>query len=108
MVQAVKSVAMPMTCGRVDAGRRDGGGDGDAQHLAVVLGHLQCPLRRERTVAAGQVGRERALHHGVRVGVHAGAELGTVRDAHHDGAAREGAVVDADDVLLVRLLLGHR
>ena len=114
IVQAVKSVAMPMTPRRVDAGGGDGGRHGDAQHLAVVLGHLQRPLRRERrSVPArpGQVGRQGALEHGVRVGVDGGAELGAVGDPDDDGTAGQGAVVDADDVLLglvwLVLLDGH-
>ena len=93
--------------GRVDAGRLDRGGHGDAQHLAVVLGHLQRPLGRERTLRAGEARRQRALEHRVRVGVHAGAELGAVGDADDDRPARQGAVVDADDVGVVLVRGAH-
>ena len=93
---------------RVDPGGGHGGGYGDPQHLAVVLGDLQRPLGRERDLVAGEVRGQRGLEHGVRVGVHRGADLRAVGDPDHDGTAREGAVVDTDDVVLVRVLLGHR
>ena len=85
-MQAVKSVAMPMTSRRVDAGGLDRGRDRDAQHLAVVVRHLEGPLRRQCALAAGEVRGERPFEHGVRVGVDAGAELRAVGDADDDGA----------------------
>ena len=48
-------MAMPMTCGRVDAGGVDGGGHGGAQHLDVVVGHLQRPVRRQAAARAAAV-----------------------------------------------------
>ena len=66
---------MPTTSLGVDAGRaRRAAGTAVAQHLDVVVGVLQRPLRRERAPEAGSV----ALDHAVRVLVHGRAELRAV------------------------------
>ncbi|GAA3049808.1 hypothetical protein GCM10020229_71570 [Kitasatospora albolonga] len=84
-VQAVKSVAMPITGGRVDAAGGERGGDRGAQHLAPVLGVLERPVGRQLLAGAG----ESVLDHAVRVLVDAGAELLAVTDPHHHGARPE-------------------
>ena len=80
--------------GRVDAGGLHGGRHGGAQHLDVVGGDLQGPVRREAAA--------RARHHRVDdpVGVlqDRGPQLGTVGDPDDEGPTGQGAVVDADDV----------
>ena len=78
--------------GRVDAGGRRARRDGGAQHVDVVGGDLQGPLRGQRA-AVGQ----RSVEHAVRVVVTRGAELGAVGHPDHDGAAGQGAEVHADD-----------
>jgi len=63
-----------------------------AQHVAVVLGILQRPVRRQRLAG----GREHGVHHAVAVFVDGGAELGPVPDAHDQGPPGQRAEVDAD------------
>jgi hypothetical protein len=58
---------------------------------------LERPVGGEPLAGCGQA----VGHNGVRVFEHAAAEFGTVRDAHDDGATGQGAVVHADDELLV-------
>lgn len=79
--------------GGVRAGRGQGGGDGGAQDVDVVRGHLQRPLRRQRPPGR----RELAVDDAVAVLRHGAAQLGTVPHAHDDRAPGERAVVDADD-----------
>ncbi len=93
IVQAVKSVAMPTTCGGVDAGLREGGGYGDAQHVDVVARRPAAPTPGASGVPSGSV----PVEDGVRVVVGRGAELVAVGDPDHEGPAGQGAEVDADD-----------
>ena len=67
IVQAVKSVAMPMTWAGSTPAAAQGGGDGGAQHLDVVGGHLQRPVGAEADVAAGELDGQRPVEHGVGV-----------------------------------------
>ena len=68
-------------------------GTARAQHVDVVVGHLQRPLGRQRRRRRGSV----PVEDGVRVLVHGAAQLGAVADPHDDGPAGQRAEVDADD-----------
>ena len=84
--------------GRVDTGVGDGGRYSIAQDVAVVVGHLECPIGGKALAGA----REFFCHHSVRVFEDSAADLGSVRYTHHDGAAGQGSIVHANDELLVQ------
>ena len=94
----------PDHVGGIDTGRGDRRRHRDAQHVPVVVRHLQRPLRRQ----AGDRAGEPVLDHGVRVVVGRGAQLGTVDHANDHGPPRQRAVVHTDDVALRRPRLRHR
>ena len=81
----------------IDAGIFDRVRHGVLEHVDVVGGHLQRPLRRK--LRAG--GRECGIHHRVRVVVHTRTEFRSVGNPNHKRTARQGSVVDSDDELLV-------
>ena len=83
-----------MTVARIRPRRRERGGDGHAQGLDIVPGHLQGPVRAEpHRVVAGH----RVDHDAVAVLVHGGAEFPAVGYPHDDSARGQGSVIDADD-----------
>jgi hypothetical protein len=93
-VLAVKSVAMPTTRSGAIPLARHCSRHGLAQHPDVILRVLQRPLGRQ----LGARGGERMVHHGVRVVVDGRPELLVVVRVDDDGAPRERAEIDADDV----------
>ena len=74
IVQAVKSMPMPTTSVGCDARRLERRRDGVLEDFEVVVGVLQRPFRRERTVAAGQV----LVDHAVGVSMDGGGDLAPV------------------------------
>ena len=84
--------------GRVDSGVGDRGGDGVAQDVAVVVGHLERPFAGEPDAgAARRVRRKLVGDHGMRVVEDSAAEFLAVADPDDDGPPGERAVVHADD-----------
>ena len=94
-MHAVKSVAMPMTAAGSTPASCERLGHRVPQHVDVVVGDLQRPVRAE-TAPVGQ----RLVEHRVRVVVRGRAELVAVGDPDDDGATGQGPEVDANDVLL--------
>ena len=86
---------------RVDARVGDRGRHGMPQHVPVILGILQRPVRRQR--AAG--GCQHGVHHAVPVLMHGGAELRAVGYPDHQRPPGQRAEVDADDVTAPGMLL---
>jgi hypothetical protein len=76
-----------------------GGRDGGSQNLAVVLGHLQRPLRRQGDVVHG----EHPVDNGMGILVGRGPELGPVADPDDDSATRQGPEVHTDHCCIVVL-----
>ena len=103
-VHAVKSVPMPMTWAGSIPAPATAAGHRVPQHVPVVRGVLQRPVRRQRLAGGGQLG----VHHAVPVLVHGGAELGAVADPDHQGPPGQRAEVDADDVTALHVVSVHR
>ena len=98
MVQAVKSVAMPTTAAGSIPASAIGRGHSPAEHVAVVVGHLQGPFARKPDAGdASRVLRKLAGDHGMRVFKYPAAQFLAVPDPDDDGPPGKRAVVHAYD-----------
>ncbi|CAH0327120.1 hypothetical protein SRABI128_05784 [Microbacterium sp. Bi128] len=81
--------------GWVDPGVGDGRRHSPAEHVAVVVGHLQGPFARKPD--AGDASRVLAGDHGMRVFKYPAAQFLAVPDPDDDGPPGKRAVVHAYD-----------